>query len=338
MLAALAAAVLCIAAFAALASMASLDVGKDSARMTVREEYIEGNGRDKVVAIPIRGAIFDESEEGIFGVRRSMVERVVRQLRQAAADENVRAVVLCVDSPGGGVTASDIIWNEVRKLKQAGGGKKVVVHMGDLCASGGYYISAPADWIIASPTTITGSIGVIMMHLDVSELMERKLGIKEQAIKSGPMKDMLSPMRPMSDEEKRILQELIDSMYSRFVRIVAEGRKGRGNIPADIEGAITAVRKIADGRIYTADQAEKNGMVDGIGYFEDAVAKAKELAGLTEATVVRYGERKGIFDLLSGDAASLVSVNAGLRLDVGDLSRRLTPRLEYRWVPAPLGN
>ncbi|MCX7804525.1 MAG: signal peptide peptidase SppA [Planctomycetota bacterium] len=302
------------------------------------EEYVEGQGPDKIVLIEARGAIFDEPP-GLFGgsVRESFAERLVRQLRQAARDESVRAVVLRVDSPGGGVTASDQIWREIRKLKDARGGVRVVVHMGDLCASGGYYISAPADAIIASPTTTTGSIGVIATHLDLSELLERKLGIREQTIKSGRLKDMFSVSRPMTEEERRIVQELIDSMYERFVRIVAEGRKGRKGIPEDMDGAIAAIRKIADGRVYTAEQAEKLGLVDGIGYLDDAIAEARKLAGLEEATVVRYGERKGLLAILTGEAELRMGTGPIINLNADALARRMAPRLEYRWAPIPLG-
>ncbi len=308
----------------------------DGWRAAAPEEYIEGEGTDKIALISARGAIFDEPG-GLFGggVRESLVQRLVCQLRQAGRDESVKAVVLCVDSPGGGVTASDQIWREVKNLKDARGGVKVVVHMGDLCASGGYYISAPADAIIASPTTTTGSIGVIATCLDLSELLERKLGIREQTIKSGRLKDMFSASRPMTEEERQIIQEIIDSMHERFVRIVAEGRKGRKGIPEDMEGAVAAVKKIADGRVYTAEQAEKLGLVDGIGYLDDAIAEAKKLAGLKEATVVRYGERKGLLAILSGKAELPLGIGPVINLNADALARRMAPRLEYRWAPLP---
>lgn len=297
------------------------------------EELITGAGPDKVVVIEVKGIILDQSEEGMFGMRESFVERVTKQLRRAGKDPAVKAVVLAVDSPGGGVTASDVLCNEIKKLKAAG--KKVIVHMGDLCASGGYYISAPADCIMAGPTTLTGSISVVGHFLDMSVLLEQKLGVKAAVIKTGRYKDIGSPFRPMEPEEQALLKLVLDDFHRRFVDIVTAGRAGHGPLPADVKQAAKTVGELADGRIFTATQALQSGLVDAIGFREDAYEKAKEVARLEQASVVRYRRRGGLVDILVGDIEGRVNVNAGVQIDAGELTRRLTPRFEFRWYPAP---
>jgi protease-4 len=292
------------------------------------EELLDGSGRDKIAVIEVNGVIMDFGG-GLLSPGNSVVRRTIEQLRQAADDSSVKAIVLSIDSPGGGVTASDLIYHEVLKAKQAG--KKIVVHMGDLCASGGYYISAPADRIVASPTTITGSIGVIMNHIDYHELLEKTLLIKEEPIKSGPHKDILSPARAMTPEERQILQGLIDSMYKRFVDLVIDGRKGHANFPADR----AAVVKIADGRVYTGDEAVTLGLADATGYLEDAYQEAAKAANLSDYRVIKYSRQPSLLDVLGGNAESKVNINAGVQIDAGKLLQDLTPRLEYRWNPGP---
>ena len=295
------------------------------------EKLVEGSGEDKVVIIDVEGIISSMRDGMLFGGRTSMCERITQQLRQAAGDSSVKAVILAVNSPGGTVTASDVICNEVRKVQAAG--KKVVVHMGDLCASGGYYVSAPAEWIVASPTTITGSIGVILNTIDASELLVQKLGIREAPVKSGRYKDMGSFSRPMTDEERAILQGMIDSAYDRFVDIVANGRNGHANFSGPVEQTRAAVRKLADGRIYSAQQAAGNGLADALGYLEDAIAKAKALAGLSSAKVVRYVRPETLADLLGAGAESKLNINTGVQVELNKLLDGATPRLEYRWRP-----
>ena len=241
----------------------------------------------------------------------------------------VIAVLLVVDSPGGGVTASDELWNEVKKV---GAKKKVIVHMGNLCASGGYYVSAPAHHIVASPTSVTGSIGVIMSLMDLSVLMQEKLGIKENNIKSGPFKDIGSMGRPMKPEERAIMQAVVDDMYARFVKIVADGRAGKGPIPSDAKAAEDAVRAIADGRIYTATQALANGLVDEIGYLEDAQKAARRIAGVSDAEIIRYRRRLSFMDLLAGEAEGRLNVNTGVQVDAGSLLPS-GPQFLYLWAP-----
>jgi len=298
-----------------------------SGTLSMHEEHVSGSGESKIAQIDVKGIIMSQ-QISLFGPSVNMVERIKKQLRRATKDENVVAILLVVDSPGGGVTASDELWNEVKKAQEE---KPVIVHMGDLCASGGYYVSAPANHIMASPTSVTGSIGVIMSLMDLSSLMQDKLGVKENNITSGPYKDIGAMSRPMTDEERAILQAIVDDMYGRFVDIVAEGRAGHGPIPADKDEAQAVVRKIADGRIYTANQALENGLVDGIGYLEDAQKKAKELAGVSDAQIIRYRRQVSFMDVLAGNAEGGVNVNTGVQVDAGSFLE--TPRLLYLWNP-----
>jgi protease-4 len=315
-----------------LVIVAAMSGGSETHRtgqQVLNEEVVSAGGTSKIAQIDLSGIILPQ-QMSLFGPSVNMVERVKAQLRQAASDASVVAVLLVVDSPGGGVTASDELWNEVKKVKAKK--KKVIVHMGNLCASGGYYVSAPADHLVASPTTVTGSIGVIMSLMDMSVLMQEKLGIKENNIKSGPFKDIGSMGRPMKPEERAIMQAVVDDMYDRFVKIVAEGRSGKGTIPAEAKAAEDAVRTIADGRIYTATQALANGLVDEIGYLEDAQKAARKLCGVSDAEIIRYRRKLSFMDIFSGEAEGKLNLNTGVQVDT---SRLLPtgPQFLYLWSP-----
>lgn len=324
--------VLCLVGLFVLVLVAAMSSGSESQRTgkhVLHEEVVDAGGNRKIAQIELNGIIMSQ-QISLFGPSVNMVERIKAQLRQAASDADVVAVLLVVDSPGGGVTASDELWNEVKKVRADG--KKVIVHMGNLCASGGYYVSAPADHIIASPTTVTGSIGVIMSLFDASTLMNDKLGVKENNITSGPFKDIGSMARPMKPEERAIMQSVVDDMYGRFVKIVAEGRAGKGPIPAEAKAAEAAVRTIADGRIYTATQALSNGLVDEIGYLEDAQNAARKLSGVGDAEIIRYRRRLSFMDILSGEAEGKLNVNTGVQVDAGGLLPS-GPQFLYLWSP-----
>ena len=295
------------------------------------ERLVEGAGPGKIVLIDVEGVITSFHDGGLFGAHTSMAERLTRQLRQAAADKDVKAVILKINSPGGAVTASDVLLHEVIKLQDKG--KKVVVHMEDLCASGGYYISASANWIVASPTTLTGSIGVIMETMDASELLNQKLGLKETPIKSGLYKDMGSIARPMTEDEKGILQGLIDDSYHRFVDVVAHGRNGHAPFGKSLEATRAAVQTLADGRVYSGSQAKDNGLADALGYLDDAIQKAKDLTQSPTAKVVRYMRRGGLAALFDDNADAQININAGVQVDAGRLVEQGLPVLEYRWRP-----
>lgn len=250
-----------------------------------------------VAEIRVRGTIVLRGSGGLLTGEAASAERIVEQLDRARENPKARGVLLRVDSPGGGVNAAREIWAAVRRVQEAG--KPVVAFFEDTAASGGYYISAPADRIVAMPDTITGSIGVIAVVPDLSGLYE-KLGIRYQVVKSGEYKDMLSSDRPMTEEERAILERLIQEAYDAFVQVVAEGRK----LPED------RVRELADGRIYTGRQALEVGLVDQLGGYRDAVATAGELAGLgPEPTVRVYSAPPSFWEALSGTTASMLFGN-----------------------------
>ena len=214
----------------------------------------------RVAIVELRGAIGDP-QNGVDG------DKVVKQLRKLEKDDDVKAVVLRIDSPGGAVSPSQEIYRAVRRMH---GKKQVVVSMGNLAASGGYYIAAAADHIIANPGTLTGSIGVIFQHFNVRGLMET-VRVEETTFKSGKYKDTLSPFRPITEQDREEIQGLSDDVYGQFCEDVATGRKMK----------VEDVRKLAEGRIYTGRKAKELGLVDELGTFDDAVAKAWSLAGQT---------------------------------------------------------
>ncbi|NQU05984.1 MAG: signal peptide peptidase SppA [Calditrichaeota bacterium] len=272
---------------------------------------------DKIALISIKGTI-DGTGSHVIGT--GMVESISKQLRMAAKDDKVKAVLIQMSSPGGGLTASDILRNEVMRVQEAG--KKVVVHVGNLAASGGLYISAPSDYIMASPTALVGSIGVIMTRFQIRELIH-KLGIKYDPIKSTDMKDIGSPFRDLSPEERQYFSDMIQSFNDRFISIVAEGR--------GLE--IDAVKKLANGKIYLAEQALESKLIDEIGYFDQALEKTKELAGVEDPKIVKYGKRFDDMGILSSFLNSRSSLTIG---DAGFIMQSLleadaAPRVMAIW-------
>ena len=264
------------AALAACSPQIRLDLlGEDKLQEVVLRA---SPARSKVLMIDIDGTISSALETGILAREKSVVARVSERLERAAADPLVKAVILRLDTPGGEVTASDIIYNEVLRFKERTG-RPVIGLMMSVAASGGYYIAAACDLIIAHPSTLTGSIGVISIFPSVESLMN-KVGVKVNVIKSGPAKDSGSPFRDMTEDEKKMFQGIIDEYYEGFLAVVAKGRKGK--IPAE------SLRTIADGRVYTAPQALKLGLIDGVGYFDDAFGKARDLASIERAKLVSY--------------------------------------------------
>lgn len=243
----------------------------------------EGFGKDKVAVVTVNGVITDSKS-------------VIEQLHDAEENSGVKAIVVRINSPGGGVGASQEIYREVSKIKE----KKVVVSMSSVAASGGYYIACGAEKIYANPGTLTGSIGVLMEFADVEELLG-KIGLKGYVLKSGQYKDIGSPIRPMSDQEKELLQGVIDNVYKQFVGAVSKGRK----LPEDY------VKGIADGRIFTGEQAKDLKLVDELGNLEDAIDEVARMAGIRGKPYVKYMEKKrfSIFSLFLGeDAESLLNV------------------------------
>lgn len=229
-------------------------------------------GAGKIAVIPVQGIIYtdDQTEWGT-----SMVDDIKNALQTAMEDDAVKAVVLAVNSPGGEVTASDIIYHEVRKVQRK---KPVVVAMTSLAASGAYYIACAADWIVANETTFTGSIGVIIQSLNYEGLFD-KVGLDAVVFRSGKFKDMLSGSRPITPEEQAYVEGMVMQVYERFLGIVSEAR----NLPAD-----SLRETFADGRIITGKDAKEAGLVDQLGYVEDAYDKARALANAPDAGVIRY--------------------------------------------------
>lgn len=240
---------------------------------------------DKIALIDVEGLIMNARSSSLSLMGGDSGENPVSLFRErldaAADDKHVKAVVLRINSPGGGVTASDIMYQELCNFRKKTG-KPVVACMMDVCASGGYYLSMGCDRIIAHPTTVTGSIGVIMSLYNATGLASL-VGVSSTPIKSGPNKDIGNPLRPMSEPERAILQGMVDSFYAQFVQVVVRGR----GLPEE------RVRVLADGRVYTGLDAQKLGLVDEVGYLEDALQRAREMACIKDAAVVAYDRCDG---------------------------------------------
>jgi len=232
----------------------------------------DGRGPGKIAQVTLRG-IITSSEAGNVG--ETMVDDLKIQLHQAATDDDVKAIVLYVDSPGGEVTAADMIYDAVTRARAR---KPVVVYMGSLAASGGYYVSCGGSWLMADDTTLTGSIGVIIETLNYASLLG-KVGLEPVVFKSGQFKDMLSGAREMTPAEKEYVQNMVWQTYGKFVGILARERK----IPED-----TLRNGIADGRVISGRDALDDKLIDGLGQVEDAYDKARELGAAPDAPVVRY--------------------------------------------------
>ncbi len=274
-------------------------------RETVVDRGHKGS-RDKIALINLRGVI-SSSLPGNVG--DSMVDDLRLALDQARTDDNVRAVVLEIDSPGGEVTASDVIYNAVVRTRAR---KPVVVYMDSLAASGGYYVACGGKYLIANDTTITGSIGVIIQTLNYEHLFD-KIGLASVVFKSGKFKDMLNGARPITPEEREYVQSFVMGTYDKFLGIVAKER----NLSAD-----TLRNTIADGRILSGKDACSDKLIDAVGQIEDAFRKARELGGATDATVVKYGPPftwKNIFRALSQSGTTKLELS---------LPKQLMPQLE----------
>lgn len=288
----------------------------------LEEMTVSGTGDSKILMIDISGILVDAPVESPFSLQQSigLVDRVKEELVKAEGDDQIRAVILRIDSPGGTVTTSDVLYHEIMEFKKK---KKVAVvaAMMDIAASGGYYVASAADRIVAHPTTITGSIGVIALRLNLEGLMG-KVGVETETFKSGEKKDIGSPFRKLTDEERAIFQGIIDDFYGKFVAVVREGRKGQ-EISKDL----------LDGRILTASQALDGHLVDQIGYLDDAVGAARKLAGLDSARVVVYrrpGQYVSNFYSRSGDVPEKVDL---LPLRLSFLKDQLHPQFMYLWFP-----
>jgi protease IV len=221
-----------------------------------------------VMAVAGPGKRYRGEAVGVIEIAGAIVDSalVIEQIKEFREEDNIKAIVLRIDSPGGGVGPSQEIYREIRKTSAE---KKVIASMGAVAASGGYYVAAACDGIVANPGTITGSIGVIMGYTNIEALLE-KIGLSPVVVKSGEFKDIGSPVRPMSEKEKQLLEQLIQTIHRQFVEDIAAGR----NMETD------QVREVADGRIFTGEEARTFGLVDRLGNLQDAVEWAAELGGI----------------------------------------------------------
>lgn len=287
---------------------------------------LKGNNNDEVVTAYDRVAVIDiqgtivsgTAPENIFGQASGVTSgSVMKQIREAAEDDSVKALLLRIDSGGGSATAAEEISVELKRFKETTG-KPIVAAMGNTGASAAYWIAACAsDKIYANATTLTGSIGVYMPYMNVEELY-KKIGITSEKIKSGPYKDILSSDRPMTAGEKLILQNIVNEIYENFINTVAEGRKMEAG----------KVRELADGRIYTGMQAKNVGLVDEIGNYYDALAAAGQLAGIEGMPKVKEQTRQQPWELLlSAQIAEAVKAQLTEQI-MGSIQQGASPRAE----------
>ncbi|MGD0275664.1 MAG: signal peptide peptidase SppA [Syntrophales bacterium] len=243
----------------------------------LKEYTLEGTGSDKILLIPVNGIISDASRRSFMMTSPSIVQQIVSQLNKAEKDKHVKAVLLKINSPGGTITASDLLYHEIFAYKQRTG-TKIVAAMMDMATSGAYYIVLPSDMIIAHPTTVTGSVGVIFIQPKVGGLMD-KIGVGVDVQKHGKNKDMGSPFRVSTEEELKLMQKAVNDFGERFINLVQKHRNPQQS----------SLEEIATARIFLADDALRLGIVDKIGYLSDAVAESKKMAGIPDdARVVVY--------------------------------------------------
>ncbi|MBS8265223.1 signal peptide peptidase SppA [Mesobacillus boroniphilus] len=286
------------------------------------EEIIEeGDMLSKIAVLSINGVIQDTGDaESFFESPLYNHKAFMEQLDYVKEAEDVKAIILQVNSPGGGVVESAQIHDKIKEIQKETE-KPIYVSMGSMAASGGYYVSAPADKIFASPETLTGSLGVIMQGVNYAGLAE-KYGVEFTTIKSGPYKDIMSPSRPMTEDEREILQSMIDNSYEGFVKVISEGR----------DMSIEQVKKIADGRIYDGRQAKQLHLIDGFGYLDDVIESVRKDEKLGDATVVKYSESMGFGSFFSMGAQKFMGKDAEMAGLMKLLSQPNSPRLMYLYA------
>ena len=288
------------------------------------ETVVEGEAGDKILLIQIDGVLTEAAvSESIFSPGESRVARLQEELDRARKDPGVRALLLRINSPGGTVTASDIAYQEIERFKRERGVPVIAQLMG-VAASGGYYVAMAADHVVAQPTSVTGSIGVIFASVNVAGLME-KVGVEDQTLVTGSFKDAGSMLRRMTPEERAQLQSVLDDMYARFVEVVEQGRPELGE---------DAIARLSDGRIYSAQQALEHGLVDAIGDLQGAVREAADRAGLARARVVTYHRPREYRKNLYSVTARGEGFDLGLRPWWQALRR--APAFLYLWTPGAL--
>jgi protease-4 len=274
----------------------------------------------KVALIDVDGLIVNQRSSSLFSDGENPVSLLAEKLDKAGCDSQVKAVVLRINSPGGTVQATEMMHEQVKCFARDTG-KPVLVCITDVGASGGYYLACAADRIICQPSSITGSIGVIIQTVSFARTM-KMLGISAEAIASGPLKDMGSPLKDLSKEERQVFQAMVSEFYERFVEVVAEGREGL---------SAEKVRALADGRVYTGRQALELGLVDRLGTLQDVLAEAKTAAGIKKAKVVMYHRPLGYrANVYSATPAPGTQINL-LNLQGGELMFLRRPSFLYLW-------
>lgn len=303
------------------AENAFTDMFAVSEEMFAEEIIEEGDMLSKIAVLSINGVIQDTGDaESFFESPLYNHRAFMEQLDYVKEADDVKAIILQVNSPGGGVVESAQIHDKIKEIQKEAK-KPVYVSMGSMAASGGYYVSAPADKIFASPETLTGSLGVIMQGMNYAGLAE-KYGVEFTTIKSGPYKDIMSPTRPMTEEEREILQSMIDNSYEGFVKVISEGRNM----------SVEQVKKIADGRIYDGRQAKQLHLIDEFGYLEDVIENLRKDKKLGDATVVKYTESMGIGSFFSMGAQKFMGKDAEMAGLMKVLSQPNSPRLMYLYA------
>ncbi len=294
-----------IALFLMLIGMAAVFVAAGQEGIFTEEVIQAGPRTTKIAVITLQGVIDDEQARDVY-----------KQIKSARQDKRIKGLILRVNSPGGMVSGSDQICNEIRKYRKEED-KPVVAFMQGVAASGGYYVSVGCDQIVAEPTAITGSIGVIAGYFVVQGLLEEKLGIQPTIFKSGEKKDWPSPFRPVTEEQRQYMQDkLITPAYDRFVQVVDEGREGL---------TLDDVKRLADGSIYSAKEALSEKLIDKIGYIDEAIEQVKSLAGIEKAQVVEYRRPFSLAYLLSSRSRNI------LKIDKSTLYELSTPQVLYLW-------
>ena len=284
------------------------------------EKVIEkGNQNRKVLVLELDGVIQDVGAANLWSTGYNH-RQFLKMLDQAKDDDKIKGIILRVNTPGGGVYESAEIHRKIVEIQEETK-KPVYISMGTMAASGGYYISAPADKIFATEETITGSLGVIMQGINFGELAEN-YGVKFETIKSGQYKDIMSQTREMTEAERDILQTMVDNMYNRFVNVISTGR---GMSEAE-------VRSIADGRIYDGGQAKQNNLVDEIGYLDDVIAAIKADNNLGHVQVVQYQENVGFASLFRMQANNFFTPNPEMQLLTKLFTQPNSPRLMYLYA------
>jgi protease IV len=303
------------------AENAFTDMFAVSEEMFAEEIIEEGDMLSKIAVLSIDGVIQDTGDAQSFFESPLYNHRAfMEQLEYVKETKDVKAIILQVNSPGGGVVESAEIHDKIKEI-QKDTKKPVYVSMGSMAASGGYYVSAPADKIFASPETLTGSLGVIMQSVNYAGLAE-KYGVDFVTIKSGPYKDIMSPTREMTEDERKILQSMINNSYEGFVKVISEGRGL----------SVAEVKEIADGRIYDGRQAKELNLIDGFGYLDDVIEKVRKDEKLGDAQVVKYTESMGFGSFFSMGAQKIMGKDAEMAGIMKLMSQPNSPRLMYLYA------